>query len=250
MDTDHKICHSILKHHLAERNCDFSPAGKLDCIGKEVNDDLADSEFISDHMIYGHILKFDLIVNSLCFQILREHIVEPPAKISEAETLVFKFYLAGLDPGHIQNVIDQCQQMPGKFFRLGQIGARRSIALKTAFCQRKHTHDSIHRCPDLMRHTIQECCFGLTFFFGFAKQFLVLFNLVMLLRGVCKRKKTVFAVRCTAHGHRKPDIIFHRKFKNFCVCTIPFSVMFPDAIPVFSGLEVMIQAGHIILKFL
>mgnify|MGYP007010178181 CR=1 FL=1 len=107
MYPDHQICISILKKHLPEGYDDLSFLCKFYCIRQKVDDDLADTQLISNHIIYCHIFKIYFVIDSPALQVLCKHIIQFIPQTSEAECFFFQFYLTGFDTGHIQDIIDQ-----------------------------------------------------------------------------------------------------------------------------------------------
>lgn len=53
-----------------------------------------------------------------CLEVLGEHIIQLLAQGAQAEGLFLQFDLAGLDAGHIQNIVNQREQMVAQLVRL------------------------------------------------------------------------------------------------------------------------------------
>lgn len=106
----------------------------------------------------------------------------------QAERLFLQLHLASLDSGHIQDIVDQCQQMIRKFIRSGQILHRRRILGKLALRQCQHADDTIHRSTDLMGHPGEERGLGLTDFLRLFQLFLIFGEPLVYLCNALKKK--------------------------------------------------------------
>ena len=93
------------------------------------------------------------LISNLPFQRLRiDNLVDLLHKCREIEEVMSDLHLIRLNPGHIQNVVDQERRY------LDEV----SIFLKTVFyCPRivqldladgTHADDGVHRCPDIVAH--------------------------------------------------------------------------------------------------
>ena len=101
------------------------------------------------------------LIANLPFQRLRiDNLVDLLHKCREIEEVMSDLHLIRLNPGHIQNVVDQGEEILGRGVNL----------LKTVFyCPRivqldladgTHADDGVHRCPDVVAHAGEEVRFG------------------------------------------------------------------------------------------
>ena len=100
------------------------------------------------------------IVQSLVRALSVDNDVDLIQKIPEGKFFLFQYHSSGLDAAHIQNIVDQAEQMLGTRSDLFQLftGMRSQIRIP----QRNiiQTDDRVHRCADLMAHIGKKTGFG------------------------------------------------------------------------------------------
>ena len=102
-----------------------------------------------------------LVLQALILALTAEHSVDRFQQLPERELLVFEREPPGLDAGHIQNVIDEPQQVLcgcSDFLKILS-GFRRRIRVVQG--DAVQTDDGVHGGADLMAHVGQECGFCL-----------------------------------------------------------------------------------------
>ena len=248
MHTDHQIRHAILLKHLPERHGNLSFVRELYCIGKEIDNNLTDTQFVSHYVINRHIFVIYFIMNTPHCKTFRKHIIELISEFMQAECLLFQFYLISLDTRHVQNVIDQCQQMIRLFFRLGQIFVHTGVLSHLIPGQCQHTPDTIHRSTDLMGHPIQERSLSFACFFCLMQLFLVTCNLLMQLRRLMHHNHIVNSVRHPLNTHLNPTSVRQLNLITLFAFAAPALIFFPRMLSSTLILKANCQTGHIILN--
>ena len=94
---DHQIQCLFLDHHLTEGDDDLTFGGEFYGIGKEVDDHLIQTQFITNHIIHCNIFKINRITDISCFQVLGKHIVQALTHTIQTERFVLQLYLACLN---------------------------------------------------------------------------------------------------------------------------------------------------------
>ncbi|MNS25637.1 hypothetical protein D3C72_575360 [compost metagenome] len=77
----------------------------------------------------------------------------------EVEGNVLQVHLAGLDPGEVEDVVDDHQQVFRRAMDLFDVVALAVVELGSQ-CQVAHADDGVHRCADLVAHGGQEVALG------------------------------------------------------------------------------------------
>ena len=175
-----------MQHHLAEGNDNFPLRGEFHCIGKKIDNHLTDAQLIPTDIIHSNAFKIDLVANPAAVQIFRKHIIQVVAQRTQDEHALLQFDLADLDTGHIQNIVNQRNQMIGKLIRLCKVLHSGTVRLQLIFCQRQHTDNPIHRRTNFMRHTRKEGCFGAAFLLQSFQTLFIICNLPIKLCDAAK----------------------------------------------------------------
>ncbi len=76
---------------------------------------------------------------------------------------------SALDAAHIENIVDQAQQVRTGGADLRQIILHQLRVADMGLRQRRKTDNGIHRRPDIMGHAVQESCFGTAGLLGSGK---------------------------------------------------------------------------------
>ena len=81
--------------------------------------------------------------------------------LCQAQGFFPKNCTAAFDFGHVKHLIDKPQKMPGGIINLAQTVQNPLWILQMIHGNLGHTQDSVHRCTDVVRHTVQEHTLGL-----------------------------------------------------------------------------------------
>jgi len=98
-------------------------------------------------------------VESLGLRRIAQEVIDPSQHGAQHEGLAVHAQLPGLDPGEVENVVDEMQQgiagladAQGHFTLIGRQGA--------VLQDLRETQDGVHRGPHLMAHVRQELALG------------------------------------------------------------------------------------------
>ena len=108
-----------------------------------------------------HLLRFDDIVDLLHFHLRREEIMDLIQQPHDIRALLIQFHLAAFDAAHVQNVVNERQQMMAGRFNLAQILHRLRRHSGLLLQEADVADDGVHRRPDVMAHVGEERAFGL-----------------------------------------------------------------------------------------
>ena len=228
VNAEHEVRDVILKHHLTERDDDLALARELDSVREEVDDDLADAQLVADDTVDRHILQIDLVADAARLKLLGEHIIQTIAQTAQAEHLVLKLDLSGLDARHIQNVIDEREQMSGHLVRLVQILHRLVSGAQSALCERDHADDAVHRGSDLVRHAREEGCFRAALLLRPCEALFAFLDAVVQCSDVAEAQQVVLTVGRAAddEAHPASAAALYILIEHFSA--VPRHVFFPD----------------------
>ncbi len=90
---------------MAARRC------KLDGVAYEVEQDLIQAQLIGDNILVVHILRVDIKVKLLGADIALNDRAQVVQHIGQVDFCVVQFDRAAFDTAHIQNIVDQTEQM-------------------------------------------------------------------------------------------------------------------------------------------
>ena len=96
-------------------------AGELDGVREDVDEDLLELHIVADIIVVHRAEKAAFIVQSLVLALAHDHGVDLLQHAGEGEFLPAQDDTPGLDAAHIQDVIDERQQMAGAVAGLFQI---------------------------------------------------------------------------------------------------------------------------------
>ena len=187
-------------------------------------------------------------MNPSGLQGLGKHIIEPLTQLPHPEVLLFQFYLSGLDPGHIQNIIDQGQQMVRKLLCLFQIGSGRILRLHLTLGQGQHTGNTVQRSTDLMGHPGQESGLGLTGFLRRLQTPLIGLQLPVTLCILPENQKIVSTVRTPLHRKLEPLSFQRLQFPAQAALSVPVLISVPNAFFHIGTFYEPDKLRHILLK--
>ena len=147
---------------LIEIDMDFPSLGrKLVGIGQEINQYL-----VQPHPVTVYILRQnigDKYVKHLVlgFYLGLDNGHDTVHGFPQGYHIQIKRHLAAFDLGHIQNIVNQSQQMAAGQCYLFQAVGQCLAVLQVGRGDRRHTHNGIHGRPDVMAHVGQELTLGL-----------------------------------------------------------------------------------------
>ncbi len=248
MNPDHQVRRVVMEHHLPDGHDDLALIGKLHCVGQKIDDDLLQAQGVPHQSVHGHILKIDLISDAPVGQGLGEHLLQFVPHGPEAEGLIFQLNLVRFNPGHIQNVVNEGEQMLRKSIRPAEIFHSRVLRCQLLLRQSKHTDDAVHGGTDFMGHPGQEGGLGLAGVFHFCQPGLIIILGLLQVRNVPQPQQVVRRIgaglRIEVEAHTIPAA--HIQIQPFL--PVPGVVGLPDT--AVSRVQTVVQPGNVRLQFL
>ncbi len=183
-------------------------------------------------------------VMGTCAEVLGEHIIQLLAQGAQTEGFFLQFDLAGLDAGHIQNIVNQREQMVAQLVRLVQVLHGGAVRRQLALGQRQHTNDAIHRSADFVRHTREEGRLGLAGLLGLLQALFEFFNLLVQGGHI---HRIAFAA---ADIHIDPLAVFHMQLIGQLLCAVPRRIAFPEGAARGGVCQLGQQRRHVPLQIL
>lgn len=93
------------------------------------------------------------LISNLPFQCLRiDKLINLFHKRPEIKEIMGDFHLISLNPGHIQDIIDQGKKVFGRSINLLETVLYGSGIMKLDLSDGAHAYDGIHRSPDIVAH--------------------------------------------------------------------------------------------------
>ena len=131
--------------------------GKLDGIGKNVNDNLLQFHVIADVVVAYAACNTAFIMKALLVTLQHYHVIDLLKHIAERELFFADDKPARFDAAHVENIIDESEQMSCASSDLFEIffGIFRQCFITQ--CKAVKPDDRIHRSAYLMAHAGEEC---------------------------------------------------------------------------------------------
>ena len=181
------------------------------CIPHQIDKNLIQLQRVCDHILIDHFKGIDKHIHLLCFYLGLYNIYQVVHQFRDIALLIMNLQLSALNTAHIQNVIDQAQQMitGGKNFL--QTIFHLILSLHMAGCNGCKTDNSIHRCTYIVAHIGKESSLGLIGMLclhqGILKGLGLLTLLPHLFRNVLRHyhSNNIIGVLITGHYERLAD---------------------------------------------
>ena len=147
-------------------------------------------------------------------------------QVRQGKPLLTEGHPPAVNPGHIQDVVDQAHQMGGGRADLFQAVLHPSLFVNMAQANGRHAHDGVHGRTDIVRHVGEKPAFGLVG--GLRRRQSLLHRLVLPLQ-LLNPPDPAAVVNCF-HPHATPPIGFfiHQQIapnQRRVYCTISFRKM-------------------------
>ena len=117
-------------------------------VAEQIEKNLCEAQRIGQHILVLNILLF--------LERWTDHRAEILHKGRQMEWLLLDRHLAALDAAHIENIIDEGEQMLTRHPDLPEIIPHLLRMLELRGCKPGEADDGIHRSTDIVRHAIQE----------------------------------------------------------------------------------------------
>ena len=144
---------------------------ELDCVRKYVDEHLFELGVVADVIVADAADHRALVVKPLFAALGHDHGVQLLQHGAEGKLLFADRESPGFDSAHVQDIVDQPQEMPGAsayFLQVFPRFARKRIAAQRQAVQ---SDDRVHGRADLVAHVRQESRLGLVGFFRCGKRF-------------------------------------------------------------------------------
>ena len=146
--------------HLPARRREF------DGIAKNIDENLPQFHIVADVVVVDLAIDMALVVQSFLLALAAENGVDVLDQLGKGELLVLERHPSGFDAGHVQNVVDQIQQMVRAVAYFGQVVFDFRRRLRIVHGDVVQPDDGVHRSPDLMGHVGKKDRFGLVGLLG------------------------------------------------------------------------------------
>ena len=147
---------------LFERDRDLSAfRRKFTGIADQVEHDPHQPRLIKKDIAVLKIDRLNRVFDPLLFHLQLEQLMHLVQDHQQVAGRLMQLHFAALDPAHLQNIIDQIQQVAAGVFDLIQVGphGRRILFV---FCQSGESDDRVHGRPDIVRHIGKKSGFCFT----------------------------------------------------------------------------------------
>ena len=146
---------------LVQRHLDES-AGirELQGVAQQVQENLVDAQLVAAHLGVADALGIDGEVQLPRARLGLNDAVEIVQKIDEVVGLLIQRDLAALDVAHVQNVVDEAQEMRAGGLDLVQVLLHFLRLIEAAGSQSGEAHDGVHGRADVVGHVREEGALG------------------------------------------------------------------------------------------
>ena len=128
-------------------------------VTEQIEKDLRETQLIGQHILVLDILQLHPKIDLLLLERWTDHRAEILHKGRQMEWLLLDRHLAALDAAHIENIVDEGEQMLTRPPDLPEIIPHLLRMLELRRCKLSEADDGIHRGTDIVRHAVQEGCF-------------------------------------------------------------------------------------------
>ena len=246
MDAQEQVHVALPEHHLADRHDDLALLREFHGVGEKIDHDLTQTKLIAQKPVDGDALEIHGVADAAGVQGLGKHIVELVPHGPEAEGLVFQLDFSGLDAGHIQNVVDEGQQMRREFVGLIEVLHGRVLLLQLALSQGQHTDDAVHGGADLVGHAGEEGRLGLAGLLDLHKLGLVVLQTLVLVGDVPPKDQVIVVVPAAVGDEADPAAVLHCRLGHQGLGPVPVQVGFPALFALRLIVQPSQQAGGIL----
>ena len=135
----------------------INPAARLivfDCIAQKIDHDLAQMQRVSDQSCMPNSFSVSVMPDSGFLQLGFHQRGSLGHELFQIKGFHHSFFLLCLNAPHVQNIIDQRQQMSGGQLDLSKTFLDPFPVIHVPSDDLQHTHHTIDRCLDIMAHTV------------------------------------------------------------------------------------------------
>ena len=138
--------------------------GKLDGVGQNVQKHLIEPQLVRDDVLMGHVLGVDEQLQLLGGHIGLDDRPQIVDHIRKMHLRLLDGHLAAFDPAHIQNIVDEGQQMLAGDGDLSEVILHLFPVVDVRGRQRRKAHNGVHGRAHVMGHVVEEgglCVIGM-----------------------------------------------------------------------------------------
>ena len=143
---------------------------ELDRIAQDVEEDLPQLHVIADVIIVDMPVDITAVPEPFLVALTADQGIDLFQKMGNGKLFVLQGRAAGFDPRHIEDIVDQLQQMTGRAADLFQIILRRGGNPLLIESDSIQADDGVHRRTNLVAHVGKEGCFGFVSLFGYGQR--------------------------------------------------------------------------------
>ena len=157
-DGEHVGRVALARTRLLDEVDDDIPANRreLDGVAGDVEQDLVQTQLVDDDVLVPHILGVDEEVLLLRVDKALDHAAQVMQKVRHVHRLLVELHAAAFDAAHIQDVVDQAQQVRAGSADLRQVILHQLRVVYVRLRQRREADDGVHGRADVVGHVVQE----------------------------------------------------------------------------------------------
>ena len=125
-------------------------------VAEQIEKDLRETQRIGQYILVLDILQLHPEIDLLLLERRSDHRTEILHEGRQMERLLLQCHLAALDAAHIENIIDEGEQMLTRHLDLPEVIPHLLRMLELRRCKSGEADDGIHRGTNIVRHAIQE----------------------------------------------------------------------------------------------
>ena len=134
--------------------------GKLDGVGEDVDQNLLELHVVADIIVVHLAHDAAFVAQPLVAALGHDHGVDLLQNRAEGEHLIAQHHPSGLDAAHVENVVDEPQQVLCALAGLGQVFPRLGRERLILEGETVQADDGVHGGADLMAHAREKGRFG------------------------------------------------------------------------------------------
>jgi hypothetical protein len=139
---------------------DLAARRKFHRVAQHVDEDLLQLHLVADVGVLHFACDGALVVEALAAHLRKDDVVDARDELREHERFVFQQHLAAFDAGHVEDVVDERQQIPRGKADFGHT-VRNFFIVSHRLCgDRVHPDDRVERRADLVAHAGKEIGLG------------------------------------------------------------------------------------------
>ena len=139
---------------------------ELDGVGQQVEQDLPHARPVAVNVLVGNVKRIHIKLELLGVHLSADDGLDVVQHLGQVDLGFLQLELAALDAAHIQNIVDEREQVATRGEGFGQIVLHPFLIVDIADRKGGKADDRIHRCANIVRHIGQEGALGAAGGFG------------------------------------------------------------------------------------